>query len=203
MYTPAGSIEDPSTGKAIEYLQQIFSSASRACGFKFKYPGQAAVYPEIMESLKQTENLKVIELTRANVLKQAISLRNVGRIRKLKLSQSSNARQQVELEALHLDIPLTIAHAKYFLRSRADFREQIVDFPQVLAVTYESLLLDGPATRRRILEFLDVDADVPLNSDFRKTTPDRLCDAVQNYDELVAAVTGTELEKFLDSREGD
>ncbi len=203
MFTPDGTVDDPSAEAVIQYLEQIFSMGSEACGFKFKYPGQAAVYPEVMESLKQVEDLKVIELTRGNVLKQAISLRNVSRITQLESSQSSNARKQVDLDPLVLDIPLTLAHARFFLRSREDFRKQIAGFSRLLQVTYEGLLQDNQAAQRRILEFLEVDPEVALKSAFHKTTPDRLREAVQNYDQLATAVAGTELEPFLDQPTDD
>lgn len=198
LFTPSGIIDHPSAQETVDYLHQIFASSPDASGFKLKFPGQSAVYPEIMQALERTDNIKVIELSRNNVLKQAISLRNVSRLQKLGACQSGNSRQPVQLEPLTLDVELAVAHAKYFLKTNAEFQHQIRKFLQVEAVTYEQLRQQPLPTLQRILDFLAVDKHIELKSEFQKITPDRISDAVKNYDELVAAVRGTELEVFLD-----
>ena len=191
-------IDDPSSEQVVDYLKRIYSANYSACGFKFKFPTQAAVFPEVLEQLQQIEGLKVIELIRQNVLKQSISLRNVERIRGLKEKVSCNVTAEIELEPLQLDVPMVIQHARFFLRSREAFHEVSRQFNDVLPVTYEDLNEDTPATVKKVLEFLNVDAEIELQTKFFKTTPDRISAAVANYDELVQAVAGTELEAFLD-----
>ena len=191
-------IDDPSDSQTLDYLKFAMNDAAKACGFKLKYPNQSQCYPEIVERLKQVQCLKVIELVRENVLKQAISLRNVARIRELGVSRASNAVEPIELKPLELDVALALTHARYFLRIRDDFSKFSQQFENTLQVTYEDLLSDHSQTIERILRFLNVDASVPLKSQFSKTTPDQISEAVSNFDELASAVKGTELERFLD-----
>lgn len=198
IYGPDETIENPSPAQTLEYLQQIYSHDKSACGFKFKYPTQAAVYPEVVGQLKKTPGLKVIELIRENVLKQSISLRNVERIRKLEAQKSCNLTTQVDLQPLNADIEKVVGHAHYFLNIRDEFHAMAGQFTDVLPVTYEQITSDVQATMNRITEFLNVDSDVELKTQFIKTTPDRIADAIANYEELSAAVAGTRLEAFLD-----
>lgn len=198
VFTPSEILHDPSPEESVNYLNRLFSTGEDACGFKLKFPNQSLAYPEVMTALGQIKELKVIELLRSNALKQAISLRNVDRIQQLGVSKSGNALKQVSLEPLELDIQLTLAHARYFIRTRTEFRQQIESFANVHCVTYERLLNETNETMQSVLEFLNVDPKVGLASNFQKTTPDKLVDAIANYDELVAAVTDTELEQFLD-----
>lgn len=191
-------VDDPNTDQTSEYLASILNSGLPACGFKLKFPNQSFVYPEVVQALKAISGLKVIELVRENVLKQAVSLRNVKRIQDLGVSKSSNAVEEVNLEPLELDVELTIKHAMYFLRSREDFFDFSRMFANVLPIRYEQMLENRDKTIRTILEFLEVDRTVQLCSEFKKATPDRLAEAVSNYDELATAVQGTGLEQFLD-----
>lgn len=198
MFTPDGSNDNPSPEDALDYLDEIFSSDSIAAGFKLKFPNQSVGYPEVVEQLQKTPGLKMVELIRENTLKQSISLRNVERINALGVSSSCNATESVELEPLLLDVDLAVKHAQYFLRIREEFQQFTTAFKNTISVSYEQLCFEPEQTLPRILEFLEVDPTVDLTSKFSKTTPDNIRHAISNYDELVAAVEGTDMEKFLD-----
>lgn len=67
------------------------------------------------------------------------------------------------------------------------------------SVCYEDDLLDG-ARHQMTYDRLAVDLGLPageVRTDVRRTTPDRLEDIVENYDELAAALRGTEWERHL------
>jgi len=198
LFTPKARIDNPTQQNSLDYMNEIFSSDSVAAGFKLKFPNQAAGYPEIVEQLPETPGIKMIELIRENTLKQSISLRNVERISALGVSRSSNATESVELEPLQLDVDMAVKHARYFLRIREEFQQFTAAFDNVISVSYEQLCFEPEKTLPRILEFLDVNPTVDLTSKFSKTTPNNIRDAIANYEELVAAVEGTDLEKFLD-----
>ncbi len=198
IHTPAGVIEYPTPKFAVDYLNRLFNSDSDASGFKLKFPSQSASFPEIVRELKKIENLKVIELSRDNALKQAISLQNVDRIRHLGVIRSGNSKQEVGLEPLQLDIESTIVHANFFLQSRTEFRELTREFSDIMYMSYEQLQQARSETMKRILGFLDVDDRVDLDTNFRKITPNRIRDAVANFDELADAIEGSKLEEFLD-----
>ena len=198
LFVNDGIIDDPTEEQTLNYLDSILGRSELACGFKLKFPMQSLVYPELVERLKSIPNLKVIELVRENALKQAVSLHNVGRIKNLETSKSCNVTEAVELEPLWLDIPATIQFANFFIRSRERFRAFSAGFPNVFPVHYEQLLNAQEDAIASILEFLEVDSSVELKSQFKKTTPDKLSEAVQNYDELKAAVSRTALADYLD-----
>ena len=189
-------IDHPTDHQTLRHLDTIFSQPSAAAGFKLKFPNQAIVYPEVVDRLKSWPEIKTIELIRENVLKQAISLRNVERIKKLGVSKSSNSVKSVDLEPLELDVELTISHARFFLKSREEFRLMSEGFQKVQRVSYEQILERPEPTLAALLEFLEVDP-MPLASQFQKTTPDDLTKAIANFDELAEKIRGTELEPFL------
>lgn len=197
LFQPSGKLEDPTNDQAVDYLRQIFSGNTAACGFKIKYPTQSTIYPEVIDELRQTPRVRVIELTRRNPIKQVISLRNVQRIKQTGQFRSSNSERAVELEPLELDIELAIAHARYFLRLNRELRLETSKFERVLHVSYEQIRQDRESTLTRILEFLDLDSNKPLASRFHKITPDRVSDAIANFEELAGQVRGTDLEQFL------
>lgn len=67
-----------------------------------------------------------------------------------------------------------------------------------LALDYEDLFADGTSAVRRVLELLEVAADGPaLAGATRKQNPTDLRRLVANFDELAAALRGTELESEL------
>jgi LPS sulfotransferase NodH len=68
-----------------------------------------------------------------------------------------------------------------------------------LDLCYEELF--QPGTVRRILEFLDADPTAELQGATRRQSPACLRDLIANFDELAAALQGTELEGDLDDRE--
>jgi hypothetical protein len=191
-------LDDPDENTTVEYLRRVFSQPYSACGFKLKFPNQPAVFPELVPELQHTPGIAVIALRRENVLKQAISLQNLPRISKTAASQSSNAIQGVSLEPLWLDIPTAVSHARYFLRIEPQFEEFLRPFPKICRVNYEELLDNSELVLAEILTFLEVDPNIRLQSVFHKTTPDSMQDALLNYEELVAEVQGTNLEKYLD-----
>jgi hypothetical protein len=65
-------------------------------------------------------------------------------------------------------------------------------------VVYENLLTEPQNEIKEILEFLDVDSERSVSAKLRKATSNCLSEAVENYDELVTAVSGSALEAYLD-----
>ena len=196
--SPKKIVHDPNREQILEHLQWIYSGGSAACGFKFRFPAQAAVFPEVLETLQPLPGMKVIELIRDNTLKQAISLQNVDRVREDSSQVSCNLTSHTQLDPLQLNVELAIKHARFFLNSRQAFRRVTNEFSHVLRVSYEDLNQNISSTTARVLGFLGVDVAPELATSFFKTTPDQIADAVANYDELVQAVAGTDLEAFLD-----
>ena len=187
------------------------SCPATACGFKFKYPIQHQLFPEVVDELKSLGNdLRVIVLSRRNVLKQSISRQNMLRIseatggERFNLDQlvDGQVKQQLKQEPIHLDVPAVVQYARQLEREKEGFFEVVDDFEaqcgaQLFRIDYEDLLADQATVIARILDFLTVPVDAPLFSLVEKATPDRLAAAIRNFEELQAAVAGTELEVFL------
>ncbi len=193
------TIDNPPPIEALEHLYEIFTHGEPACGFKLKHPVQYTVFPEVMHELETLgRHIKVVHLTRKNVLKQAVSTANLERIRKLPEMNSCNLTKQVEIEPLELNVDRAVAHAGFFLRTEADFANVIQPFPNVHPVDYEELLNSPDEAVSRILRFLEVDDTIELQSKYKKATPDNIQSAISNYDQLVKAVEGTPFEQFLD-----
>ena len=196
IHRPDGDLDFPTEADSLEYLNQIYSQGSHACGFKLKHPNQFEAFPEVVGQLKQIPGMRLIGLQRENVLKQVVSLRNVDRLRELGMAVSGNARKSVDLGPIVLDIDLAVKHARYFERLKEALKTLARVFEHVLMVTYEQLFYEPAETNARVFEFLGVEP-AEMSSKYKKVTSDNLADAVANYDELVEAVRDTELEKHL------
>ena len=191
-------LDNPTDEQTLNYLAKVMNSDHKACGFKLKFPSQSLTYPEIVDALRQIKGLKVIELIRVNVLKQVISYQNMLRINKLGISKACNAIENVQLEPIEVNVPKTIGMARHLLRSREEFGQFTQMFDSVLPVRYEELLTDQEKTLQRITDFLGVDSEIKLQSDFKKATPDKISQAVSNYDDLAKIARRWKLDQFLD-----
>ncbi len=193
-----GFVDHPDEQRAIGHLRQLYSRPNPACGFKFKFEIQVAGYPEIVDELHWiSPMLRVLFLTRRNVLKQAVSRQNMERL-KFQSNHGANLRSTTSLPPLSLDIPRALRYARYLTAQDGRFEKSVSRFDHVKTICYEELQADPQRIMTEVLEFLNVNTSHQLTSSFLKSTPDRLDTAVANYDELVSAVSGTELESMLD-----
>ena len=196
---------DPTDEQTLRRLQQIFDLPRKACGFKFKSPTQKDVYPEIMQALlERKQEMRVVCLTRRNVLKQAISKQNMERLNSLAEDGSPaiqvancNLVSQTELPAFELNIQQAIAYAAELQRDAAEFLATIEPFSLVHTIDYEDLVNRAEETYRELLAFLSVSPRTPPRAYFRKSTPDDLRQAITNYDHLVESVAETEFASMV------
>lgn len=192
-----GQILNPTDDQTITHFRKFYSQPKHACGFKFKFDIQVACYPEVVDELHwMSRHLRVIHLTRKNLLKQAVSRQNMERVKVYK--QHSNLMAKSDLPPLRLDIPRALEYCRCLQADEARFEKSVSSFDNVLSVLYEDLLDDPQSQITRVLEFLDRKPTDELKSKFHKATPDCLAQAVTNYDALCEAVTGTTMEQYLD-----
>jgi LPS sulfotransferase NodH len=191
---------DPTPEQCLKRVARLFSREALACGFKFKYPNQVESYPEVMDALRRrADELRVIHLTRSNLLKRAVSRQNL--LRRLKGTPrvaTTEQERKVKTEKLIIDIPLLMS---YMARQQRQFDrlEKIVnEFPHVIQVEYEDLVKEQNRVMTSVLTFLGVDPTAELTSNLIKATPDRLVDIVANHDEVVAAISNSAYARFLD-----
>ena len=192
------SRNDPTPTQTVEHLRRIMSQPKTACGFKFKFDIQVASYPEIVDELHWlTRQLRVLLLTRENFLKQAVSRQNMERLQ-VNQNQSNLGKARRRLPPLQLDVERAVHYANCFKADNQKFLNSVANFANVKNIVYEKLLADPTREIKELLEFMGVDPEIELTANINKATPDRLSEAIENFDELAAAVAGTDLEAYLD-----
>ncbi|MFK7767518.1 MAG: Stf0 family sulfotransferase [Mariniblastus sp.] len=200
-------VENVSAEDAVTHLYDTYSFQERACGFKLKFPHQFLLYPEVIREFAWVENLRVIILSRQNLLKQAVSRQNFVRIYsesgRSNLFPDRNARPE-PLGRFELNIEDAMHYVKVAQTLQAKFEQesnQIVSKFGLdsIHVKYENLLAKRDETLKSVFEFLNVDPSLKIDAeDVQKATPDRLPDAITNYAELVKRVEGTKIAFMLD-----
>ena len=191
-------VDNPTPQQTVAHMRRIMSQPRKACGFKFKFDIQVASYPEIVDELHWlSRQVRIVLMTRENFLKQAVSRQNMERIQ-LTQNKANLGKGKRSLPPIELDVPRAMHYAERFMMGNERFLNSVANFAHVRKVVYENLLSDPHHEVREVLKFLGVDPDRELGATIRKATPDRLSEAVKNFDELSAAVAGTALEAFLD-----
>ena len=191
-------IDNPTPQQTVDHMRKIMSQKRSACGFKFKYDIQVACYPEIVDELHWlNRHLRVVLLIRENFLKQAVSRQNMER---LQIAQNNSNLDQNEdqLPPIKLDVERAVHDATRYQVLNERFLNSASRFVNVKKLAYESLLANPRDETKEVLKFLEVDSEQELSASMHKATPNRLSDAVENYDELVSAVSGSDMEPFLD-----
>jgi LPS sulfotransferase NodH len=170
-----------------DYLRALPDDA-RAIGFKLSY-NHVEKYPEIAAWVKERD-VRIIHLIRSNVLKTALSLETAKK-RKL-----HHATQKVPLVKVHLNPRKLVRNLRRRTRLIEKYRSLFADKPY-LEVSYESFVASQDAETRRILQFLDVDGSMSLETDLVKLNPDSVRDIIENYEQVARALRGAALERYL------
>lgn len=172
------------------YLNWVLSHdrQSLAVGFKLMY-NQARRYPDAVEWIR-AHDFRVVHLVRKNSLRTLISekIANSTRV----YTTTKDAEQQT----LELDPPAVLNE----LRRRQALVEQhpaLWTGCPLLEISYESFVANRDLESRRLLEFLEVPYRGPLESSLRKISRRTLRETVANYDEVSAALAGTQFETLL------
>lgn len=148
--------------------------------------------PFALSFLQGVEGLRVIHLSRHNLLKVHVSTLLMPKRRQLQ------AVAPTEPVWIRVDPNKAIARMR---QARASFQKFDDAFARKarLHIHYEDLV-DGPrlqpATGERICEFLGV-SQLPMRSRLIKMNPESLRDMVTNYDELADAISKTEFADML------
>jgi len=195
-------IVEPTSKQVRAHLHDIFSLPVTSCGFKFKLPIQLELFPEVDQELRMMRGeLKVIALFRNNALKQAISRQNLRRIQKDSGDTQHNLLPGTSLEPLRVDTESLLTSVRNLQGARRTLDTVVNDYAtlgmEVHRVEYEDLIANPSSVFGDVLEFLKADPKIQLVSSYGKATPDNLNEAIENYDELRAAVAGTDLEQYL------
>ncbi len=182
----------------VENVRRVYIPYPRhvqAVGFKLFYTHNDDGRHEAWKWLRtQYPALKIIHLTRENRLRRYVSLMISVQTQKWVRAAHSTARSQQAIQ-VHIDVQKW--HEQ--MRSVNAARDTAVSFFEghdMLSVTYADLTKNWSETTKRIQTFLGV-APRTLKQRTIKQNPYRLSELITNYDEVDAALTGTEYEWML------
>jgi hypothetical protein len=174
------------------------SGTFQAVGFKLKYQ-QAESYPGVMRYLRDQPGIKVIHLVRTNLLAALVSSVMIPRL--LKRFRRPNLLSSDTSERLERTVrlnPDTLVNELGELEMRIDrARRAIAEFDSV-EITYENLVDRPRATCRTLLDFLEVDPSIDLESRYVKIMPRSVRASLNNWSEVSAAIKRTPYASMLD-----
>jgi LPS sulfotransferase NodH len=160
----------------------------RTIGFKLSY-NHVKKYPAIAEWVRE-HDVRIIHFIRHNILKTILSLETAQR------RQVYHSTQKVEPVRIHLHPGKLLRNLTRRTRAIEKYRAMFGDKPY-LEVFYESFVADRDSETRRILQFLDIDEFMPLETDLVKLNPNSIEDIIENYEKVAKALEGTVFEKYL------
>lgn len=171
-----------------EFLDQTYAGSERgATGFKLMLD-QVREFPDIMRYL-QANRISILHVIRENVLKTMVS-------RVSAISRGLyHSNEKVDVGKIQLPLRGLLKKLDSLEKEIQDWRSLASENPY-LAISYESFNADRDNQLDRARKFLGV-GDTPMSSPLRKLNPDNLVDVVENYEELVRALSGTRHEKYL------
>lgn len=192
----------PDTNSVREKLDSIYTQKQKASGFKFKYPGQDELYPDVYEYLlERAETMSVIFLYRKNLLKAAISKQNQLRLVAMGKPSNLNEKNYVCLEKINLNIEQALRYMAVREQNDKKYYQKIINsFPKKYILAYEELLENESKVMKELYDFLEVENSQSNSETSRRTikiTNDDIEQAVENYQELVEKLQGTKYEKYL------
>lgn len=200
-------VENPDTTQVVSHLYDIFSFPSFACGFKFKYPLQPELFPEVVSELKSLGlKLHMIVLSRRNFVKQAVSSQNLEFMRASVNDAANLPANQVsgreKFQPIKIDIARAVRYTHQLKAEHHAFLAGAREFGsetscRILQLDYENLLYDQTETMKRIFAYLNVADEHQVVSSVRKAIPDDLSKAVLNFDEMEKAFSDTEFSRML------
>jgi LPS sulfotransferase NodH len=172
-----------------------FPNHIRAVGFKlFYYHAHDASGEAVWRYLHDHKEIKIIHLTRSNMLRTFISRENA----KTSNVWKRNGSQPVDeaRRPIHLNYAECLQE---FVNTRAweeKYDAYFADHDK-LNITYEALVAQAQAELERLQEFLGVDYEV-VHTETRKQSNRRLVEAIANYQEVKAQFAGTPWSDFFE-----
>jgi len=177
-------------------LADLYKRPFVASGFKYKYPYQVEVHPGAWSYLlERRDTIRVIGLTRKNLLKIAISRQNLIKMARA-YGKHNITKGDEKADKLEVDTSILIEYMEHVAVNIKGITEVLDWFDNTITIHYEDILYSERQTTKQILDFLEVD-DLDLQSGFKKFTPDGLRDAIANYEDVEKVLKGTKFERFL------
>ena len=183
---------DPSDEASVAELATLFS-ANSIRGFKYKFPSQAKLYPEVTNRLVQlSKEIRLIVLTRKDYLRRALSVINLRRVQSL--TERANSNEKLELPPMEVEPAEVIRLINYYITIEDEFVAWSNQFQNRMELDYDQLINRETDITHRMQEFLGTQETFQLESKTQKITPIRLRDSVSNFSELKAELLAADIE---------
>ncbi len=176
-------------------LQRFYQNdEAQVVAFKAMYNHIAS--EKALQFLQQHTDIRIMHLRRGNLLKQYVSKLLMSRKRDGIWRPHSTYTLPVATTAI---VPEQAIQEMDRVMARYKRYNELFANHSKVELVYEDMI-DGnsltSATTSSLCELLEVEP-APMTCDFVKSNPNDLKKIVENYDELAAALTGTEYEKHL------
>ena len=183
-------LDDP-----VSYLRDfvLFPGGYKAVGLKFKYEELSIEsYTTVRHWIRDNQDLKIVHLTRENLLKRYASEVIATKITKVfNTWYEPPPPTRITLSAEECE--REFAHAEH----QKDRYTKLFSKHEVLNLTYEELLADRDLKLAEVQAFLGVEP-AEMKTRMKKLNPDSLAELLENYDELRHHFKGTRYEAFFE-----
>lgn len=177
------------TTDPIAFLGTVQNQAAKAnygaVGFKLMY-NHSDRLPAVREHLSSDKQLRVIHLTRRNLLERLLSKRRAELTGKWQQRSDENGGSSQQ-PAVTIDLGDLVRDLMRIEAWQQQYRTVFADHP-LLEMEYERLSVDPHAEARRAIEFLAQDPTAELAVRDTKTSTDELRTAITNHDDLRATL---------------
>jgi hypothetical protein len=183
--------ESPLRDKLLEIREQdptfflnefvFYAGKVSAVGLKFKYEEfTLPQYRKVFQTILDDKDIRVIHLTRINLLQRYVSQVVATRITK----RFNTTNPTLVPKSVRLKLPPQECEKEFsFTKQRQDHFKDCFRHHQVMELTYEELVTRYDDTMASVQEFLEVD-EVPLQSKTQKMLSEDLGDILDNYSEI-------------------
>ena len=205
-----GELFEPLVQKLPKDPMPYLRSRIRACGkamFGFEtkhyHPDLMGVeWPAYVAGLERLGFDKFILQRRANLLRTFVSAlvgKAKGNFYHLPAGKTASLRKIVlDPQGVYFeDKPVRLLDALAFTEQRMQLARQLLNGRNIINLTYEDDIAEDPSRAyRRLCEFLGVEPE-PVEIKYGRTTPFRLSEVIENFEEVQVALAGTEYEWML------
>ncbi|MCI0428985.1 MAG: glycosyltransferase [Rhodospirillales bacterium] len=191
----------------MSHVRQRLRACKKAMyGFETKHyhPDQMGVgWAAYLASLEKLGFRKFILQRRVNLLRAFVSALvgiRKGNVYHLPVGATASLRKvRLDPQAVHFDVePFGLLDVLRFRAERLESARRLLDGHDILCLTYEEDIAEDPTRAyRRVCDFLGVEPE-PVEIKYGRTTPFPLSDVIENFDEVKAALAGTEFEWMTD-----
>ncbi|MBW2965736.1 sulfotransferase domain-containing protein [Candidatus Woesearchaeota archaeon] len=185
--------------KQLEWAQKFFGKTYnkkiKAIGFKTKFID--VLDPKEFARFLEQNNIKIIYMTRQNIVKLTISEINARRLyNKIKVWNLSSEKYHLQAFNLNLNRFKKRLKEKEQMETKLKIYIKTLNLP-ILKIYYEDLLMDEFEILRKINKFLEVPFRKTKGNSI-KNTSDNLREVLLNFDEIQSHYIGTKYESMFD-----